>query len=123
MANWPVETTPEFDEWLASLPESQQDAVVADVQVIRSHGPQASRPHVDTLTGSRFKNLKELRADSGGYALWSFFAFDPRRRAILLIGGDKHGQAKRFYRKMIPEADELFARHLEILQDEDQEPA
>jgi hypothetical protein len=69
------------------------------------------RPHVDTVSASEFRNMKELRTQSSGAPLRTFFAFDPRRKAILLIGGDKTGD-QRFYEKMIPLADKLYIQHL-----------
>ena len=73
------------------------------------------RPYVDTVRGSAFANMKELRtAHDKHLALRAFFAFDPGRSAILLIGGDKHGR-RSFYEKLIRQADELYREHLRTL--------
>jgi len=73
------------------------------------------RPYVDTVKGSEFPNMKELRtARDKHLALRAFFAFDPTRSAILLIGGDKHG-TRGFYEKLIRKADELYREHLRTL--------
>ena len=76
-----------------------------------------SRPYADNVKGSKQHNMKELRAQSQGKPLRALFAFDPRRCAILLIGGDKTGD-KRFYEKMIPLADRLYEEHLKELKDD-----
>ncbi|MBS1814199.1 MAG: type II toxin-antitoxin system RelE/ParE family toxin [Acidobacteria bacterium] len=81
------------------------------VNVLMHKGPSLGRPQADTIKGSVFSNMKELRVQSAGHPLRIFFAFDPRRMAILLIGGDKTGN-KRFYEQMIPLADEIYRRHL-----------
>lgn len=82
-----------------------------------NNGPNLGRPHVDTVKGSKHGNMKELRSQCQGRPLRTFFAFDPRRSAILLIGGEKTG-AKRFYVEMIPLADRLYDEHLQGLRDE-----
>ena len=72
------------------------------------------RQYADTVSNSKFTNMRELRPQSKGRPLRVFYAFDPRRRAILLIGANKKGESdKRFYARMIPMADELYAEHLE----------
>jgi hypothetical protein len=76
-----------------------------------------ARPYADTLKGSAFPNMKELRVQHAGRPYRTLFAFDPRRCAILLIGGDKTGN-KRFYEEMIPKAESIYAQHLRELQDE-----
>jgi hypothetical protein len=85
--------------------------------LLEDRGSSLARPHADTLKGSRHPNMKELRTQSGGKPIRSFFAFDPRRSAILLIGGDKTGDP-RFYDQMIPIADDLYDEHLKELQKE-----
>jgi hypothetical protein len=82
--------------------------------VLRELGPSLGRPLADTLKGSRHANMKELRVQSKGRPFRIFYAFDPRRRAILLIGGNKQGD-KRFYDVYLPIADQLFDQHLKEL--------
>lgn len=72
------------------------------------------RPHADTVNGSQYRNMKELRIQSQGRPLRAFFAFDPRRTGIVLCAGDKTGN-KRFYDDLIPVADREYAAHLESL--------
>jgi len=90
-----------------------QDELLAHVNLLERFGPQLGRPRADTLHGSRHANMKELRFDAAG-GVWRFaFAFDPKRRAIILCGGDKSGGSeKRFYRQLIEKADERFDAHL-----------
>ena len=80
-------------------------------------GPHLQRPHADTIKGSKHPNLKELRTQHRGRPLRTLYAFDPRRMAILLIGGDKTGDA-RFYDRMVPLADRLYHEHLKALKKE-----
>ena len=114
---WAVEYTDEFGQWWETLTRAQQAAVEADVRLLERLGPLLSRPHADTVRGSRHSNMKELRTQCRGQPLRTFFAFDPRRSAILLIGGDKTGD-DRFYDRMIPLADRLYDQYLEELREE-----
>jgi hypothetical protein len=75
--------------------------------------PALGRPLVDRIKASRHHNMKELRSTGGNVRI--LFAFDPERKAILLIGGDKTGQWKGWYSKSIPIADDLYDEHLENL--------
>ena len=102
-------------EWEA-LAEDVQDELLALTELLGAIGPTLGRPHADTLAGSKHANMKELRfaADNG---VWRVaFAFDPKRRAIVLVAGDKSGVAqKRFYKALIAKADGRFTAHLEEL--------
>lgn len=110
---WDVEFHAEFVPEFEALPEAVQDELLAQVAVLEVFGPQLGRPRVDTLKGSRHTNMKELRFDAADGA-WRFcFAFDPKRRAIVLCGGDKSGGSEnRFYRHLIAKADKRFDGHL-----------
>lgn len=114
---WDVEFTNEFAEWWDTLSEAAQDAIAKDVKLLTEYGPGLGRPRVDTVKQSKFSNMKELRTQHAGEPYRSFFAFDPRRCAILLIGGNKNGD-KRFYDRYIPLADKLYEVHLEELRNE-----
>lgn len=107
--SWSAERTDEFDEWWVTLTDSEQRKVVASVEALQEIGPTAGRPLVDSVEGSRHSNMKELRVTQ---TMRIFFAFDPTRVAILLIGGDKAGKTKRFYKQMIPKADQIYDAHL-----------
>ena len=91
---------------------SAQADIVEAAQVLKTYGPQLGRPHVDTVYDSRHSNMKELRVQSKGRPLRIFFAFDPNRQAVLLVGGNKQGD-KRFYKRMIAKADDLYDEYLE----------
>lgn len=109
--SWDAARTPEFDEWWEGLTDSEQRRVVASVEALEELGPTAGRPLVDSVHGSRYSNMKELRV---GKTIRVFFAFDPHQVAILLIGGDKAGKTKRFYRQMIRKADRIYQEHLDL---------
>ena len=92
----------------------EQEAITAAVEVLAEDRPGLGRPRVDTVKGSRHANMKELRPPSGSIRI--LFAFDPRRTAILLIGGAKTGRWRRWYAEMIPIADRLYDQHLADIQ-------
>lgn len=109
------EFEPEFD----ALPEEVQTEILALSLVLEQFGPQLGRPRVDTLSGSRHANMKELRFSAADGEWRAAFAFDPRRKAILLVAGDKSGGSqKRFYRDLLRKADERFDAHLARLKEE-----
>jgi hypothetical protein len=114
---WEVEFTDEFEDWWNSLPEDVQESIAHDVDVLEQIGPGLGRPTVDAVKGSRWPNMKELRTQHDGEPYRTFFAFDPRRCAILLIGGNK-GSDRRFYERYIPVADRLYQEHLDALREE-----
>jgi hypothetical protein len=114
---WEVEHTDEFADWWHGLSEGQQEDVTAIVLLLMELGPQLPFPHSSGIEGSRHRHMRELRVQSSGKPLRVFYAFDPRRAAILLIGGDKTGDA-RFYEKLIPLADRLYDDHIETLKKE-----
>ena len=88
-------------------------------RLLQQFGPQLGRPRADTLQASRHANMKEMRFSASGGEWRVAFAFDPRRKAILLVAGDKSGSGeKRFYRELIRRADKRFDAHLIRLKDE-----
>jgi hypothetical protein len=105
---WEVEFTDEFEAWWETLSEEEQEAIDAAVELLQQRGPALGRPLVENVHQSRHANMKELRAQT----MRVLFAFDPRRVAILLIGGDKRGSWNRWYDEVVPVADELFDVHL-----------
>ena len=111
---WEVEYTDAFELWWKSLSENEQVEISAKVELLQEHGPSLPRPHSDVITTSRHPNMKELRGKVEGRHLRVLYAFDPRRAALLLIGGDKTGDAK-WYEKFVPVADDLFDQHLKQL--------
>lgn len=104
------------ERWLLSLDEDSYAQVIAALRILANEGPALGRPVVDTVKGSRFKNMKELRPGSSGLSkIRILFAFDPRRKAILLVAGDKRGSWQKWYRENIPVAEALYEAHLQLL--------
>ena len=113
---WEVDLHEEFVTEYGELHKDVQDELLAHIELLEQFGPHLGRPRVDTLNGSRHANIKELRLDAAD-GVWRFaFAFDPKRRAIVLCGGDKSGGSeKRFYRQLIHKADDRFDAHLAVI--------
>ena len=114
---WEIEVTDEFMRWYDGLSEREQDDIEAIVDLLTEQGPSLPRPHSDHVRDSRHSNMRELRVQSGGDPYRIFYAFDPRRNAILLIGGNKRGN-NRFYVQNIPVADNLYDVYLHELREE-----
>ncbi len=112
MPDWSVEFHASFEKWADGLDQPDAEALLAAIRVLRNQGPTLGRPLVDTLTGSRYNNMKELRPGSTGRTeVRVLFAFDLEREAILLIGGDKSEDWKGWYKANIPIADDRFDEH------------
>lgn len=117
--SWDVEIADEFEPEFHALGEDVQTEILALSRFLQQFGPQLRRPRVDTLKGSRHANMKELRFSAANGEWRVAFAFDPKRRAILLVAGDKSGISEnRFYRELIRKADERFNAHLARLERE-----
>ncbi|MCY4196942.1 MAG: type II toxin-antitoxin system RelE/ParE family toxin [Rhodobacteraceae bacterium] len=114
---WRVEYTDEFGEWWETLELDKQEDISASVELLVEHGPGLHYPHCSGIQGSRYDHMRELRIQSGGKPIRVFYAFDPRRAAILLIGSDKTGNG-RFNRRFVPLADRLYDEHLGELRKE-----
>jgi hypothetical protein len=100
---------PEFED----LPADVRREILARARLLAEYGPRLGRPHADTLKGSAFPNMKELRFRAANGVWRVAYAFDPARRGVLLVAGDKGGVgAARFYRRLIEKADRRFAAHL-----------
>ena len=111
--SWEVDLHDDFLPEYNALHRSVQDELLANIGLLERLGPQLGRPRVDTLNGSDHANMKELRFDAAGGVWRVAFAFDPKRKAILLVAGDKSGGSeKRFYRHLIDKADARFDAHL-----------
>ncbi len=113
---WQVEYTDQFEGWWLELGEREQEDVRVAVDKLEEYGPALGRPLVDTVKGSRYPKMKELRPLGGNIRV--LFAFDPRRSAILLVGGDKTDRWEEFYEEAIPEADRLYEVYLDELREE-----
>lgn len=114
---WNVEYTDEFGVWFAALVEAVQDDIDRSVGLLEAKGAQLPFPHSSGIAGSRYDHMRELRVQSGGDPYRIFYAFDPRRTAILLLGGNKAGD-DRFYERMIPIADDLYETYLHEIRKE-----
>ena len=113
-----VEYTDEFEAWWVGLSEGEQEDISAVVGVLEEKGPNLRRPYVGSIVTSRHFNMKELVVQHAGRPYRVLFAFDPKRRAILLIGGDKTGN-ENWYNEFVPRADDLFDEHLAELKKAD----
>jgi hypothetical protein len=116
---WVVEYTNEFGAWWDTLSESERIAIDAHVRELERQGPNLPFPYSSGIAGSRHGHMRELRLKRGRRPIRIFYAFDPRRVAILLIGGDKSGD-RRFYQRYVPIADRLYDEHLEELRMENE---
>lgn len=115
---WGVDLELIYD-WLKAADDNTYDQVIAAIRVLATVGPGLGRPLVDTIVGSRHNNMKELRPGSSGRSeVRILFAFDPHRRAIMVLAGDKQGRWDKWYRKNIPVADERYSDHLAKLKKE-----
>lgn len=116
---WTVLLADEFEPEFEDLDTDVQDEILALTRLLQQFGPNLGRPRVDTLKDSRHANMKELRFDAADGVWRVAFAFDPKRRGILLVAGDKSGGSqKRFYRELIRKADDRFDAHLERVKKE-----
>jgi hypothetical protein len=110
---WNIDFHPDFYIEFTKLPTDVSLELLAKLKLLEVFEPNLKRPHVDTLKGSSYANMKEIRFQAADGVWWVAFAFDPRRSAILLVAGDKSGGSeKRFYRQLIEMADSRFDEHL-----------
>lgn len=112
-----VEYTDEFGNWWETLGEDEQEDVASVVGLLEEMGPHLPYPYCSGINGSRHGHMRELRIQHEGRPYRVLYAFDPRRTAILLIGGDKTGNG-RWYKQLVPIADDLYDQHLAELENE-----
>ena len=112
-----VEYTHEFEDWWNGLNENEQATVAAYVGMLEEFGVGLGHPYSSDIRGSRFFQMRELRPQHQGRPFRVLYAFDPRRMALLLIGGDKTGN-ERWYEQFVPIADRLYEEHLAELEKE-----
>jgi hypothetical protein len=115
--SWDVEFTDEFEAWWNALATEEQESIAASVGLLETVGPNLKHPHSSGINGSRHGHMRELRTQHEGRPYRTLYAFDPRRAAILLIGGDKTGD-DRWYETHVPIADKLYDVHVEELKNE-----
>ena len=114
--SWDILFHDDFATEFEAFAEPLQDELLAHALLLRDFGPGLGRPTVDTLKGSKHTNMKEMRFAWAGEVWRVAFAFDPKRQAVLLVGGDKGGaDQRRFYKRLINVADERLDRHLASL--------
>lgn len=111
MVTWPVEYTDEFRAWWDALTDDEHIRIAASVGLLERRGPNLPFPHSSGVGGSRHGHMRELRVQIRGRPIRIFYAFDPRRTAILSIGGDKTGKDD-FYTRLVPSTDRLYDEHL-----------
>jgi hypothetical protein len=114
---WEVEFTAEFGRWWDGLNSGEQKSVDFSVTLLQEAGPTLRMPHSSGIGTSRHPHMRELRIQHEGHPYRVLYAFDPRRTAILLIGGDKTGN-DRWYAEYVPSADAIYDRHLRELENE-----
>ncbi len=107
---WEIRFTAEAERWYKALGNEDTSRITAAINRLERTGPILGRPFVDSIKGSRHHNMKELRSSGGN--LRALFAFDLRRRAVVLLGGDKTGDWKGWYKRNIPRADRLYDQYL-----------
>ena len=112
-----VEVTDEWLEWFNQLTAEEQDEIAAAIGLLENRGPQLPFPYSSGVSSSRHSHMRELRTQVHGRPFRTLYALDPRRVAILLIAGDKTGD-DRWYDVFVPQADDLYDEHLEILRKE-----
>lgn len=115
MVPWDVEFTDEFGVWWESLTEEEQDSVAFSVKLLEEYGPTLDHPYSSKVATSKHGHMRELRVQHHGRPYRVLYAFDQRRMAILLLGGDKTGN-ERWYAENVPKADALYDAHLEVLE-------
>ena len=114
--NWDVRLHNAFEAEFQAFERGVQTELLAVAKLLAEYGPQLGRPYVDTLKGSKHTNMKEMRFSAADGEWRAAFAFDPERKAIVLVAGDKSGGSqKRFYKQLIAKADSRFSDHLENL--------
>jgi hypothetical protein len=116
--SWEVEYTDEFGDWWETISDAERISIAASVRLLEACGPNLGFPHSSGIRGSKHSHMRELRTQHEGRSLRTLYAFDPRRKAILLIGGDKTGD-KRWYDVHIRIADRLYDEHLILLKKEE----
>ena len=113
--------TKEYEEWFTAQDEEAKTLINAKIIVLKEFGPNLGRPYIDTVKGSKYKNLKELRINQKKYVLRILLIFNRKRNCWLIIGGNKKGKnEKDFYKKLINQAEEIIGKNMEIMEEENE---
>ena len=115
--SWDVEYTDEFEKWWDGFTENEQTSIASTIGLLEEMGPRLPHPHSSDVRSSKHGQMRELRIQHGGNPYRILYAFDPRRSAILLVGGCKAGN-NRWYDQHVPIADKLYDEHIETLKRE-----
>ncbi|WP_411824665.1 type II toxin-antitoxin system RelE/ParE family toxin [Leptospira sp. 'Mane'] len=105
---WEIESTEELESWLQTLDSATKGEILTHLYLLQQKGPLLGRPFADSIQGSKIKNLKELRIQVKMKVIRIFFVFTETRIGLLLAGGDKRGNDKRFYEQMIPLVEKTY---------------
>jgi hypothetical protein len=105
-----IDFSPEFEKWFLALNDQDTQVVARAVDMLEARGVALGYPYTSAIAGSAIA-MRELRVQSGGRPLRILYAFDPKRKAFLLLGGEKSA-GNRFYQRMIPIAEAIYQRHL-----------
>lgn len=109
-----IQLTDECSEWILELSDSAKADILASIGLLEAVGPNLGYPHSSKINGSKYSHMRELRIQHRGKPYRILYAYDPKRKAILLIGGNKAAD-KQWYKKFIAKADKLYAKHLTTL--------
>lgn len=112
---WDVEFVDEFGQWWDGLTGGEQESVAHYVKLLEAFGPMLDHPYTSKVYGSKHSHMRELRVQHEGQPYRVLYAFDPRRAAVLLLGGDKTGKDRRWYDENVPIADARYDAHIETL--------
>jgi len=114
MSIWKIITSEKFDTWFLEQSDDEKAAILGKIYLLEEYGPNLSRPYADTLKGSKFANLKELRIKTGSHVFRVTYIFDPEQNGLILIGGDKKGKnQKKFYNDLIKASEQIYTAYLE----------
>ena len=113
---WTVEFTDEFELWWLEQTEFVQDKCAVAIDLLAREGPNLGFPHSSKIKGSMYA-LRELRIQCGGHPYRILYAFDPRRSALLILGGDKSGNG-RWYDENVPRAERIYGQYLKEIEEE-----
>ena len=117
---WTIEYTKEYENWFSLQDEENKIVINAKVILLSEFGPNLGRPYVDTIRGSKYSNLKELRIKYKQVVIRILFCFNKNRNCWLIIGGNKKGKNEEdFYRRLIKSAEDIIEKNPEILEEKD----
>lgn len=114
---WDVEVTDEFENWWDGLNEDEQVSVAHVVRLLEREGPMLPSPYSSDIRMAKKYDIRELRIQHSGRPYRVLYVFDPRRSALLILGGDKTGN-DRWYEENVPRAEKIYSEYLQQLRTE-----